>query len=242
MLEGKTILITGSARGIGKATAQRAKAYGADVILHGKTASDHLKGLANELECKWIACDVSNREAVHAAVEEHIKPTRKIDALVNCAGLSVRKPFEETTEADWLDPWRLNLLGMVWFSQAVIPLMQGGGRIVNIAGIRAHSVATNPTGMAYCAAKAAVLNFTASLAKAYAPGILVNSISPGYVATDMSKNWPPAFWGQAKQCLAGRCGQPEDIAEAILFLASPRNTFISGQDLLVDGGYSLFGK
>src|SRR5262245_14442970 len=98
MLEGKTILITGSARGIGKATAQRAKAYGADVILHGKTASEHLQALAKELKSNWIACDVGDQQAVRANCESVLKRKGKLDALVCNAGFFSHKPFLDLQE------------------------------------------------------------------------------------------------------------------------------------------------
>jgi len=114
------------------------------------------------------------------------------------------------------------------------------GRIVNIASIRAFgSTSGRP---AYSASKAAVMNLTSVLAKEFAPDILVNAVAPGFIETPMSKVWDEEIWKKIKTALLGRVGQPKEIAEAILFLASDKASFITGQTIIVDGGYSISGK
>ena len=168
----------------------------------------------------------------------------KIDALINCIGAVEAKPFLEMTDDDWINRYKDNFLGVVHFCQAVIPYMQKlkYGRIVNIASIRGHVVPTTRRDMPYSAAKAAIINFTAALAKDLAPEILVNAVSPGMVETDMAKTWNKVVWQQAKSALVGRVGKPEEIAEVLLFLVSDKASFITGQTIIVDGGYTISGK
>ena len=242
MLKGKTILITGSSSGIGAATAKLAKEYGANVILHGKTESEDLKSLAKELNCEYIFCDVANKEAVQLEIRRIIEKVKRIDVLVNCAGIAPRAKFLESTDELWLDIFKVNVLGTTHFCQAVIPDMQKNkyGRIVNIASVRAYG---NTSGKpAYSASKAAIVNLTAVLAKEFAPDISVNAVSPGYTETPIASNWDEEVWRQVKTALLGRIGQPKEIAEAILFLASDKASFITGQTIIVDGGYSISGK
>ena len=242
MLKGKTILITGSSRGIGAATARLAKEYGATVILHGQTDSKHIAILANELGSKFYVCDVADKPAVDTVVARAIEDYGKIDALINCAGMTNRARFMDSTDDLWLEIFKVNVLGTVDFCQAVIPHMQKAryGRVVNVASIRAHGVTSGRP--AYSAAKAGIMNLTATLAKEFAPDILVNAVSPGFTQTDMSKTWDEAVWKQVNSALLGRVGQPKEIAQMLLFLASDRATFITGQTFLVDGGYSISGK
>lgn len=242
MFDGKTVLITGSAAGIGAATAKLARAYGAKVILHGRTETDELKTLAKELTAKFFVADVTDK----SAVSEGIKALEedKIDVLVNCAGVTEPKPFFDTEDADWLKTFQVDLLGIVHCCQAVIPSMQNHryGRIVNVASIRAHASMATARGMAYSVAKAGVVNLTAALAKEFAPDIAVNAVSPGFTKTHMAKTWNDDVWKQIKSSLLGRPADPKEIAETILFLASDRARFITGQTLIVDGGYAISGK
>ena len=242
-LKGKTVLITGSARGIGAATARLAHARGATVILHGRTETDALKNMSEELGgALTIACDVSDKDAVETAVKDVFKKAGKIDMLINVAGAAPRMPFLESDDEHWLTMLKVNLLGVVHFCQAVIPHMQEqkSGRIVNVASIRGH--ATTSSSAAYSASKAAVVNLTASLSKQFAPDIAINGVSPGFIETDAVKLWPDTVWKQVSSSLLGRIGQPTEIAEAILFLASDAASFVTGQTLIVDGGYTISGK
>lgn len=244
MLEDKIILITGSSRGIGAATARLAIKYGAEVILHGKTDSEELKSLARQLHTSFIVCNVSDKNAVNEAVGKIIKKVGRIDVLVNCVGIVDPKPLLETDDDDWLTDYKVNVLGIVHFCQTIIPLMEKRkyGRIVNIASLRGHTIASNPKSAAYSASKAAIINLTAALAKEYGPNILVNAVSPGFTLTEMSKTWSKEILEKVKTNLLGRAAAPEEIAEVILFLASDRASFITGQAIIVDGGYSISDK
>lgn len=246
LLEGKVVLITGFSRydNIGGVAARLAKDYGASVILHGRTKSKDLESIANKLNGKFVFCDVSDRQAVKKAVDGVVRQTGRIDALINCAGIVSPKPFLETDDENWLEAFKINLLGTVHFCQAVIPYMQKAdyGRIVNVASIRGHSETSSNRGMAYSVSKAGVINLTAALAKEYAPNILVNAVSPGFTETSMAKTWNEKVWKQARSSILGRTAKPKEIAEVLLFLASERMSFITGQTLIVDGGYTISGK
>lgn len=243
MLKDKIILITGSSSGIGLATAKLAKEYGAMVILHGKSESEELKNLAKELNCEYICCDVADQAAVLSEVNRIIEKVKRIDILVNSAGIAPSQEFLESTDEEWLSVFKVNVLGTTHFCQAVIPQMQKNkyGRIVNIASIKGYQNMASPT--AYSASKAAIINITSSLAKQFAPDIAVNAVSPGYTDTPMSlTRTSEKAMEKAKTALLGRVAQPEEIAEVILFLASDKASFITGQTILVDGGYSISGK
>jgi len=245
MLDGKVILITGSSKpnGIGVAAARLAKDYGAKVIIHGRNENG-LKNLASKLKTDFIVCDAADKKTVFREVRKLIKKFKKIDALINCLGTIEAKPFLELTDEDWIARYKDNFLGVVHFCQVIVPFMQKAkyGRIINVASIRGHVVPATKRDMPYSAAKAAIVNFTAALAKELAPNILVNAVSPGMIETNMAKTWNNVVWEQAKSSLVGRVGKPEEIAEVLLFLASDKASFITGQTLIVDGGYTISGK
>jgi len=243
MLKDKIILITGSSSGIGLATAKLAKGYGATVILHGKSESEELKNLAKELNCEYICCDVADQAAVLSEVNRIIEKVKRIDILINSAGIAPVQKFLESTDEFWLDVIKVNVLGTTHFCQAVIPQMQKNkyGRIVNISSIRGYPGTSGST--AYSASKAAIITITATLAKQFAPDIAINAVAPGFTDTPMSTTRADNnVMEKAKSSLVGRVAQPEEIAEVILFLASDKASFITGQTILVDGGYSISGK
>ena len=244
-MKDKVVLITGSSRGgIGTASARIAASQGAKVVLHGHTANQELKDLAKELGCEYIVCDIADKAAVEAAVAEVIQKAGRIDALINCAAMAEAAPFLESDDDHWLRVYKVNVLGTVHFNQAVIPHMLKAkrGRIVNVASIRGHENMASSRITAYSASKASIVNLTAALAKEYAPHIAVNAVSPGFTLTHMSKGWTEAVHAQVKTALVGRAAQPEEIAEVMVFLASDKASFITGQTLVVDGGYGIAGK
>lgn len=240
------ILITGSSRGIGKATAQLAAQAGWKVILHGRTRSDHLLALAKSLPPAYaIACDVTDKALVTSQINQAVDYFGRIDALVNCAGSVVYSDFLATTDDQILTMFQEHVLGTVHFCQAVIPIMQqqGYGRIVNISSIRGFPHLATYKSVGYSMAKDSIRSLTASLAKIYAPQILVNAVAPGFTETDIAQQWSQETRRKAIEgSLLKRTAQPEEIAEMILFLASSKTSFITGQTILVDGGYSLGDK
>ena len=229
----QTCLVTGGGRGIGLAIVQMFAAAGARVhsldIEHGDTAN----GVTPHL------CDVSDQAAVASAVGKIDGP---IDVLVNnAAAVTSAVPITELSIEEWERTLRINLTGVFIVSRTVLPRMVQGGRIINMASTFAH--VGSPGRVAYSATKAAVLGFTRSLAIDVAEqGIRVNSVSPGAVATDRltelfgSQENADAHLGPMH--LMARTAKPEEIADAVWFLSSPRSSFMTGADLLVDGGYT----
>jgi 3-oxoacyl-[acyl-carrier protein] reductase len=240
-LKDHTVLITGSARGIGAATAREVTAQGGKPILHGRTESEHLVALAKELDASYIFCDSAERDQIEAAVAQISEP---IHALINCAGTAIRKSFVEGDDEYWLAQYKVNLLGIVSFCRAVVPQMQqrNYGRIVNVSSLRANPQAAGAAAMAYAASKAAVENFTGSLAKEVAPNVNVNCVAPGLIETDLAKDWPAALWERGKSVLKGRVGQPAEVAALLTFLASPAASYITAQILTIDGGLLASGN
>jgi len=244
MLEGKVVLITGSSRGIGAATARLAKEYGAKVIVHGKTDSQDLKNIAAGLKAFKIVVGMTDGPAVKKEVARALKHFGRIDVLINNAGFRKTGTLLDTTDEDWLEHFKVNILGTGHFCQVVLPAMkkQKYGRVVNIASMRALKEAANPSSLAYTAVKAGVPAFSAALAKDYAPNVAVNCVMPGGVETDMAKEWSAEIREKVNSSLVGRAADPKEIAEVVLFLASDRASFITGQSILVDGGYTISGK
>ena len=235
LLKGKTVLITGSSRGIGSVTAKLAKKNGARVFLHGKTKSDSLIKLVADLDAEYIFCDVGNESEVINA----IKKLDRIDVLINNAGIQISKPFLELSEEDWMDVFSTNILGVINFSKAAIPKMEKGGRIINISSAKAYPATAGRS--AYASLKAALNQLTICMAKEFSDkGILVNAVAPGFVGTEMTaETMSKRIKKQIDDSLLKRMAKPEEIAEAILWLASDKSSFVIGQTLLVDGGFSL---
>jgi 3-oxoacyl-[acyl-carrier protein] reductase len=240
MLEGKTILITGSSRGIGAATAKLAKGYGANVIVHGRTESADLDKIAKELGVEKVVFDISDPKATHKALNTLLEKGIKIDGLANVAGIVIRGDVLGMTDEEWINVFKTNVLGTMHTCQILIPHMQANhsGRIVNIGSVRAYPQGTLASRLPYCVSKAAVVNLTVALAKEFAKdGIHINSVSPGGVETDIAKTWDEETRKRNSDVLLKRIGKPVEIGDMICFLLSDKAGYITGQDYLVDGGY-----
>lgn len=243
----KTILITGSSRGIGKATAKLAHDKGYKVILHGKTFSKELEKLNDQLSNSYVvAFDIADKQATHKAITEAIKAVGPIDVLVNNAGMG-RAGIKDVADIDdeqAVLEYKNNVLGTIHCIQAVLPSMlkQGSGTIISVSSIKGHDYLTSLSSLPYGITKAGVLSLSKALAKEY-PTIRFNTVSPGYTKTDMAAKWSPETFDKINQgTLVGRIGQPEEIAAAVMFLASDEASYVSGVDLLVDGGFAIKGK
>jgi len=239
MLKNKTILITGSSRGIGAATAILAKKYGADVILHGKTDSLKLRNLSKKIHAPYFFCNIADEKIV----EKELKKFKKIDILVNNAGINPSKTFLQLTDTDWKEIFDVNVFGLVNVSRAVLPQMvnKKSGKIINIASFKGlNCVSGKP---AYAASKAAVMRITSSMAEEFASyNIQINAVAPGFTSTIMTKtSLSPKIKAQIAKIPAKRMAKPKEIAEAVLFLASDKASYITGQTVIVDGGYSIAG-
>ena len=243
-MKNKIILITGSSRGIGAATARLAYSRGAKVIVHGRSDSEELRRIADELNAFKIFCDVSDKSSVFDAIKTVLDEFGQIDGLVNSAGIARFKPFLEMENEDWKEEFETNVLGTVNFCQAVIPIMQrqGNGSIANVSSIRGINQLVSNRGMSYSISKVSITGLTSALAKEFAPVIRVNAVAPGFTNTDMAKTWNDSVRKQANSALLGRVAEPKEIAAALLFLISDDSSFVTGQTLIVDGGYGLAGK
>jgi 3-oxoacyl-[acyl-carrier protein] reductase len=245
----RTILITGSSRGIGKATAQLAHEAGYKVILHGKTDSLELKELHKKLKGSLkVFFDVGDTKAVQEGIYSVLKEVDVIDVLVNNAGIRANKMDSmENLDIDAAKlEWDVNVMGTLCCIKAVLPAMlkKGSGVIISVSSIKGQYNLATTSSLTYSATKAGIISITKALAKTYAEkGIRFNCISPGYIKTDQVKEWSEETIQRINTgTLAQRMGNPEEVAELVLFLASEKSTYINGTDILIDGGYSIKGK
>jgi 3-oxoacyl-[acyl-carrier protein] reductase len=244
-LQGRVAIVTGSGRGIGREIALTLAREGAKVVVSDIT--DDVYKTAREVEALGsealaMKCDVTNPSDVEGMVKATIEKFGRIDILVNNAGIYPFKPFIEMTEQDWDRVISVNLKGTFNCTKAVVHRMieQKYGKIINISSI-AGSVVGFTQLAHYCASKAGVLGFTRALALELAPyGINVNAIAPGVIetpgTTSLGKETLESF---AKMIPQGRVGKPEDIAKLVVFLASDDSSYITGQLMVCDGGYTL---
>jgi NAD(P)-dependent dehydrogenase (short-subunit alcohol dehydrogenase family) len=251
-LTDKSILITGASSGIGRAIALRFAAEGARLLLADLSTTVREGGtptidLLREQGCvaDHVDMDVSSEADVKRAVETLIERDGKIDVLVNDAAISVGKPLTETSLEEWNRVIGVNLTGVFLMSRAAVNAMlkqpeRDGvrGRIVNISS--QHGMVACPQDVAYGTSKAGVVYITRQIAVDYAPhGIICNAVAPGKILTGKTgRAIAPQMleYSQSRTALP-RLGQPNDVASAALFLASDEATFITGENLLVDGGW-----
>lgn len=241
----KTILITGSSRGIGKAIATLAHEQGYMVIVHGKSDSEELQAVHENLSGSIKTFfDISNKVETHDA----IKKLGHIDVLVNNAGIALNflKDVQDVDDEKALQEYTMNILGTLHCIQAVLPSMmeQKKGSIVNISSIKGIPQLSTLSTLTFAATKAGVISMTKSLAKAYAEyGIRVNVVAPGYVETDQVKLWNEDTFKRIQDgTLLGRMAQPTEIAPLVMYLASDDSSYVTGSEFLIDGGYMLKGK
>jgi 3-oxoacyl-[acyl-carrier protein] reductase len=242
VLSERRVLITGSSRGIGAATARLAKGYGAQTVLHGRTLSPALAEMASELGCPAVAFDAQDRDAVARELGLLRETEGPLDALVNCVGAVDPVPLLELQPDDLLAAYSVNLLSVSNICLEAVRHMRDGARVVNVASMRGIAGAASPRTTAYSLAKAALISFSIALAKELAPRIAVNAVSPGMTVTDMAQTWDERVWQQAESALVGRPAEPQEVAEVALFLASPRASYVNAQNICVDGGYLVAGK
>ena len=242
-LNNKVAIITGGSRGIGFATAEKFLQEGATVILTASSQASADKAVA-KLQEKYpdrtvagIAPNLSDLESVRNAFREVIDRFGHVDILVNNAGVSESTPFQQYTEETFDKVMDLNVKGVFNASRAIVDHMaeRGSGVILNTSSM--VSITGQPSGFAYPASKFAVNGLTVSLARELGPkGIRVNAVAPGIIETDMMKAVPKEVIDpMIARIPLRRLGQPEDIANAFLFLASDEASYITGVVLSVDG-------
>ena len=245
-IDGKVALVTGAAQGIGEAIARRFAAAGAHVVAADLNAAG-VEELAAQLRAargsaEGRELDVRSDEDVRALVGDIVSGYQRIDVLVNCAGIIPVIPLEDISSADWDEVIAVNVKGVFFATRAVMAAMekQGAGRIINIAS-NAGKMGSVIAGVHYAASKAAVISLTKSFAQRLAPkGIRVNAVSPGPVQTRAVATMSPQDTERLRSNVpVGRIGTPEEIAAAVLFLASDQADFVAGEILDVDGGITM---
>jgi 3-oxoacyl-(acyl-carrier-protein) reductase len=243
-LQGQVCLVTGGSRGIGRAIVSAMAAAGADVAFTFQSSKAQAEELAEKIfqqygvRCKPLQANVASPEEMQNVVKQVLAEFGHITILVNNAGITRDKSFLKMTRDMWDEVMRVNLDGVFCTTQLVAQDMVGAGwgRIINISSIVGQ---TGNFGQAnYAATKGAIISFTESLARELArKGITVNAVAPGFVETDMVSGMPAAALEQVRAMTPmGRLGKPEEIAEAVVFLASPRASYVTGQVLGVNGG------
>jgi 3-oxoacyl-[acyl-carrier protein] reductase len=238
-LGGRTALVTGSTRGIGRAIADTLAGAGARVAIVGRDAG-RAEDVARTVGrgAAGFACDVADIASMTALFDNVEKAFGQIDILVNNAGLTRDNILLRLSEADWDAVLDANLKGAFHTTRAVIKGMmkRRSGRIINITSI--VGLTGNKGQANYAASKAGLIGFTKSVAKEYASrGILANCVAPGFIETDMTRALPDEARAALLQDIAlARLGRPDDVAGAVLFLSSELAAYITGQVLVVDGG------
>jgi short-subunit dehydrogenase len=243
-------LVTGASRGIGREIALALAGKGLSVWLAAEGTEAELAGVAAACldrgapEALWGLADLSQAGAAEAMVEAALRAMGRVDVLVNNAGIRCRKDFGDFSRADFDSLVQVNLAAAFFASQAVLPAMraQGGGRIVHIAS--QHGSVASEQNALYGITKAALIHLARNMAyELAAEGIHVNTVSPGPIATQFNiDTWgkvPGKMEAMAARVPAGRMGRPEEVAEAVAFLATTAGSYIHGHDLVVDGGYVI---
>jgi NAD(P)-dependent dehydrogenase (short-subunit alcohol dehydrogenase family) len=240
LLDGKRAIVTGGASGIGESVVLRFIAEGARVVVFDLNA-ERAEAVASATGAAVQVVDVADAVAARRAVDSAAKALGGLDVLVNNAGVPHVRPLHATKDEDWRRMIGVNLSGVFHLTRAAVPLMRDiGGVIVNNAS--ASGVRPTRGEGAYSAAKAGVIALTQSAALEYGPAVRVNCVSPGLIRTPMSE---PLFTDSdvlapVRQATPlGRVGTSEEIADVILFLASDLSRFMTGQNLVVDGGMTL---
>jgi NAD(P)-dependent dehydrogenase (short-subunit alcohol dehydrogenase family) len=246
-LDGKVAVITGASRGIGRVTARRLAVEGCAVYLTADGTAAELEAAAGEVDeadgkAAFGIFDLARDGAAETMVEAALAAFRRIDILVNNAGIRILRPFGAFTGEEFDRAVAVNLRAPFLASQAVLPAMRqaGGGRIIHVAS--QMGIVASPELALYGMTKAALIHLTRSMALELAgQGIIVNAVSPGPIATRYNLDRYAKDPARRERALAhlpvGRLGEPDDVAEAILFLAATGSSFIHGHNLVVDGGY-----
>ncbi|MDZ7806752.1 MAG: 3-oxoacyl-[acyl-carrier-protein] reductase [Gracilimonas sp.] len=245
-LEGKSCLVTGGSRGIGKAIAIRLAEFGADVAITYSRSADAAEEVKKEIEglgrkCKSIQADAVDLSRAEEVVSEIVDDWGKIDVIVNNAGITKDNLILRMSEEQWDDVITTNLKSVFNYSKAAAkPMMRNrGGSIINISSV--VGITGNAGQSNYSASKAGIIGFTKSYAKELASrNIRANVVAPGYILTDMTGELDEkVLQGIKDETPLGRAGNPEEVADAVTFLSSDMSSYITGEVIRVDGGMAM---
>jgi 3-oxoacyl-[acyl-carrier protein] reductase len=241
-LSGQVALVTGASRGIGRAIALSLGSAGATVACLARNA-EKLQSVADEITAAGgvasvHSCDVTDAAGAQAAVDAVCEQHGRLDVCVNNAGITKDTLLPIMSDDDWDQVIAANLRSVFLFTRAAAKVMmrQRSGRIINMSSV--SGLMGNPGQSNYSASKAGIIGFTQTVARELAKRkVTVNAICPGFIATEMAAALGPAILDEAKKRIpAGRLGEAEEIADAVLYLASDSGAYITGQTLVVDGG------
>jgi NAD(P)-dependent dehydrogenase (short-subunit alcohol dehydrogenase family) len=242
-LDGRVAIVTGASSGLGVAAAKALAEAGADVVL-GARRLDRLHETRALVEATGrraiaVSCDVAMAGDCEALVAAAVAEFGRLDVLVNNAGVGDIVPALKQSREDFERIVRTNLFGAHWMACEAAQAMTDGGSIINISSILAHTTAGTPEA-AYAASKAGLLGLTRDLAHEWSgrKGIRVNAVSPGYFATEMTNGSDEALEHLLQRVPSGRLGRPEELSAALVFLASDASSYVTGQTLVVDGGFT----
>jgi NAD(P)-dependent dehydrogenase (short-subunit alcohol dehydrogenase family) len=243
-LTGRVAAVTGGARGIGRACADALQEMGCQIALLD-ILPDRLEESAAEMGQGTIGltCDVTSAANVTEAFDRLKAEFGRLDVLVNSAGICIWHEAEDMTEAEWDQVMDINLKGTFLTCQAAGRLMieQQAGSIINIASMSGHIANRPQSQIGYNTSKAGVMHLTRSLAVEWAKhNVRVNSISPGYTLSELTKQFPQYFDGWMPYIPMGRMAQPEELVGAIVYLASDAASYTTGHDMVIDGGYTCW--
>ena len=241
----KVAFITGGSRGIGKAISERFAKEGYNIIINFKENSNRAENLKNELENKYnvevflVKADLSDDNSITNMIDQIFNKYKKIDVLVNNAGIVIDKEFNNRTVKDWEETLKVNLIAPFLLTKLIGSKMfeEKNGTIINISstnGINTYY----PSSVDYDASKSGLISLTYDAAVQYAPYIRVNCVAPGWVDTEMNKDLEESFIKEETQrILVRRFAKPEEIANVVYFLASEEASFINSTVITVDGGW-----
>ncbi len=244
-LDGRTAIVTGASSGLGVAFARALAEAGADVALAARRA-DRLEDTAALVRATGrraltVKTDVADPADCQRLVEQTMESWGRVDVLVNNAGLGMAAPATREQPDDFRRVLDVNLNGCYWMAQACGRVMEAGSSIINVSSILSLTTAGLPQA-AYAASKAGLNGLTRDLAQQWTgrKGIRVNALAPGFFASEMTdQNEPGYLDAQAARTLCGRLGDADELASALLFLASDAGAYVTGQVLVVDGGYTI---
>ena len=241
-LSGKTALVTGAARRVGRAIALELASAGCDVVVHYNTAETEARSVVEQIQqmgrrAIGVAGDLADRSVPQRVVDEAVAEMGRLDVLVNNASVFDSAALDEWTDEHWERTLRINTVAPAMLARAAAAIMRrnGGGRIVNLADIMADRPAIGLA--AYCASKAALVSITKSLARELAPTIAVNAVAPGIAI------FPESYEQELREKLIRRvplqrAGSPEEIAAIVRFLVTTAD-YVTGQVIAIDGGRSI---